>query len=200
MLRYTEMTMNFLDTLPAPLSARSRMFFRTWHGWRRGDEIPDRNYLEFGLGEFKATSLLLDIQGHDDVPIVFAGSVFSERLGIDLTGINYLDMTSRDNRSWRAHLTMAQVAQPCGSVIYYWLRLGDSSLLPVEIVSVPLRERGAERPSLLLCCATGLARSGEESAIDPDSYEEGDGMRFIDLGFGIPPLVPSQRQDKKLVQ
>ena len=192
--------MSFLDTLPVPLSERSRLFFRTWHGWREGDKIPDRRHLEFGLGELKGTALLLDVRGHDEVPIVFVGGDFEDRLGIDLTGINYLDMTSRDNRSWRAHLTMAQVAQPCGSVIYYWLRLGDSSLLPVEIVCAPLREPGAEQPTLLLGCASGLARTGEGVAIDPDSYEEGDGMRFIDLGFGIPPLVPSQRQDKRLVQ
>lgn len=192
--------MSFLDRLPAPLSDRSRLFYRTWAGWRQASEIPDRRHLEFGLGELKSTALLLDVRGHDEVPIVFAGATFTDRLGIDLTGINYLDMTTKQNRAWRAHLTMAQIAQPCGSVIYYWLRLGDGSLLPVEIVCAPLREPDAETPSLLLACASGLTKETGEAAVDPDSYHEGDGMRFIDLGFGVPPLIPAQRQDSKLVQ
>lgn len=192
--------MSFLDTLPAPLSERSRQFFAAWHGWRSGDEIPERAHLEFGLGELKSTCMMLEARGRDDMPMVFAGPAFTERLGIDLTGINYLDMTTKRNRAWRAHLTLAQIAQPCGSVIYYWLRSGDGALLPVEIVCAPLREAGAESPSLLLGCASGLAKTGESRAIDPDSYQEGDGMRFIDLGFGIPPLIPGQRQDTKLVQ
>lgn len=193
--------MSFLDTLPAPLSERSRRFYAAWHSWREADEIPERSHLEFGLGELKSTAMMLEARGRDDMPMVFVGPVFTERLGIDLTGVNYLDMTTKANRSWRAHLTLAQLAQPCGSVIYYWLRAGDGSLLPVEIVCAPLRESGAEQPSLLLGCASGLAKTAEDaSAIDPDSYQEGDGMRFIDLGFGVPPLIPGQRQDTKLVQ
>lgn len=191
---------SFLDRLPAPLSERSRQFFTAWHSWRSGDEIPDRTHLEFGLGELKSTALMLEARGRDDMPLVFVGPIFTERLGIDLTGVNYLDMTTKENRPWRAHLTLAQIAQPCGSVIYYWLRAGDGSLLPVEIVCAPLREAGAAQPSLLLGVASGLAKTGENSVIDPDSYREGDGMRFIDLGFGVPPLIPGQRQDTRLVQ
>src|SRR3546814_7164816 len=91
--------MSFLDHLPAPLSERSRQFFAAWHSWRKADEIPERSHLEFGLGELKSTAMMLEARGRDDMPMVFVGPVFTERLGIDLTGINYLDMTRTEEHT-----------------------------------------------------------------------------------------------------
>lgn len=193
--------MSFLDTLPAPLTARSRRFLEVWHGWRGDRLLPERSDIDHAaLGELSGTCLLLNVRGHDDINIDWAGGTITDQIGVDLTGCNYLDLTSKANRAWRAHLTLAQMAQPCSVAIYYWLRLGNGSTLPVEFVTGPMCEDGARQASLILCCATGLTGSEAGNAIDPDSYEEGEGMRFIDIGAGVPPLIPSQRQEARPVQ
>lgn len=192
----------FLDALPAPLSQRAKDFFALWDECRHGRRLPLRSEISPEiLGSFYETCVLLELRGHDDIRVAMAGNTVNAHLGYDLTGFNYLDLTSAENRSWRAHLTIAQAAQPCGVVIYYWLRFADGSVLPVEFCGAPYCEDGAEEASLILCCATGLAKTDMRGQpMDPDSYEEGDGMRFIDLGFGVPPLVPSQRQAARPVQ
>ncbi|MEK9970833.1 MAG: hypothetical protein VW600_16975, partial [Ferrovibrio sp.] len=91
--------------------------------------------------------------------------------------------------------------QPCGVLIYYWLRFPDGAVLPVEFTGAPLYETGAAQSNLILCCATGLADTMERrQPLDPDSYIEGDGMRFIDIGYGVPPLKPAERQEVRPVQ
>jgi hypothetical protein len=193
--------MDFVSTLPKPLSARSRDFLAVWHGWRGSRLLPERRDMRLAdLGELAGTSLLLNVRGHDDILIEWVGDSITKQIGVDLGGCNYLDLTTKENRAWRAHLTMAQVAQPCSAVIYYWLRLGRGGILPVEFISGPLLEDGATQSTLVLCCASSLTRAGSDKAVDPDSYEEGEGMRFIDIGAGVPSMVPSQRQEARPVQ
>lgn len=194
--------MDFLKGLPTPITPSSRQFFTVWHHWRRGRKLPERRDIDFDdLGPLAETCLLLEIRGRDEIRVVLAGPAIADHLGFDLTGFNYLDLTSRENRAWRAHLTLAQVAQPCGVVIYYWLRLASGGVLPVEFASAPICQDGYSNAGLILACATVLTKISDESpVIDPESYEEGEGMRFIDLGYGVPPLVPSHRQEPKRVQ
>jgi hypothetical protein len=193
---------DFLDTLPTPLSQQARQFFAVWHRWRGNRRLPRRSDLSLGeLGPLAESCLLLNIRSPLDIRMETVGRAITEKMGFDLTGLNYLDLTSRENRNWRAHLTIAQAAQPCGVLIYYWLRFPDGAVLPVEFTGAPLYEDGADDPSLILCCATGLADTvGRRQPLDPDSYIEGDGMRFIDIGYGIPPLVPSERQVARPMQ
>ncbi len=196
--------MEFTLSIPAPLTSRSKSFLKIWHGWRRGRLLPERQDVDYAaLGDLANTCLLLNVRGHDDIRVDWTGDTITDLLGYDLTGMNYLDLTSAENRAWRAHLTMAQMAQPCSVVIYYMLQLAQGGVLPVEFVSGPLRENGATgNASLILCCASGLTglHEGRGKAVNPDSYEEGEGMRFIDIGAGVPPMVPSVRQDARLVQ
>jgi len=191
----------FLDNLPAPLTARSRRFFGTWDDWRGNRLLPERRDIDHDqLGELSASCLLLNVRGHDDILVEWVGQGITEQIGVNLTGCNYLDLTSKANRAWRAHLTMAQMAQPCSVAIYYFLRLGSGGVLPVEFVTGPLRENGASAATLILCCASPLTPADQAPAVDPDSYEEGEGMVFIDIGAGTPPMNPAQRQDARAVQ
>ena len=193
--------MDFLNTLPTPLTEPSRRFFSIWHGWRGNRLLPERQDINHDeLGALSDGCILLNVRGHDDILVEWVGRTVTSQIGVNLTGCNYLDLTSKANRSWRAHLTMAQMAQPCSVAIYYFLRLGSGGMLPVEIVTGPLRENDASAATLILCCATGLLPTDERPAVDPDSYEEGEGLVFIDIGAGVPPMNPAQRQGARAIQ
>jgi hypothetical protein len=189
--------MDFMTTLPTALTEPSRRFFAEWHrwrgpGWRDLGLVPQRSVLDTGrLGDLLSRCLLLEIRGRESIPIRYAGSAVGDMVGINLTGVNYLDLTEPENRARRAALLFTEVAQPCAAVIYYWLRNAHGTVLPVELVSAPLCAEGETTPSLVLACATPLIRGGDASpGIDPGSYAEGEGLRFIDIGAGLPPVGP----------
>ncbi|WP_300302603.1 PAS domain-containing protein [Ferrovibrio sp.] len=181
--------MDFLASLPAPLTAPSRSFFAQWHRWRGDRLLPRRSAMDAnGLGDLRGYCLLLDIRGRDSIPICFAGNMVVELLGTDLAGRNYLDLTEPENRSRRAALLFAEIAQPCAAVIYYWLQSARGRTLPVELVSAPLCNDDTDQPSLVLACATPLVPGKGGDVMQAASYTEGEGLRFIDIGAGIPPV------------
>lgn len=181
--------MTFITSLPAPLTAPSRNFFAQWHHWRGDRLLPRRSALDAnGLGDLRGYCLLLDIRGRDSIPICFAGSMVVDMLGTDLAGRNYLDLTEPENRGRRAALLFAEIAQPCAAVIYYWLQGRNGGLIPVELVSAPLCDDETDQPSLVLACATPLVTGKAGDVMDAASYTEGEGLRFIDIGAGIPPV------------
>lgn len=184
--------MDFLTSLPAPLTAPSRRFFAVWDSWRGGELLPERRRLDTAsLGGLLPRCLLLEIRGRDDIAICFAGSDVRDLLGAELAGRNYLDLTTPENRARRAALLLAEAAQPCAAVIYYWLDDKAGGLMPVELVSAPLLADGAAQATLILACATPLASVPEQGLVEPHSYAEGEGLLFIDIGAGIPPLTGS---------
>jgi len=186
----------FLDRLPHPLSPRSRQFLSLWQQWRGSRRLPERGDIDWaGLGELREHAMLVDARGHDMVHVTYAGARLAQYCGFDPTGYNYLDFTMAENRSWRAHLTLAQLAQPCGYLLYYTLRFGDGRVLPLECTGVPLNRDGRDEPTLILSCAVPLARMEPIGPADPDSYLIGEGMRFLDIGFGLPKMVPAAIQD-----
>jgi hypothetical protein len=187
--------MNFMASLPGALTEPSRRFFAEWHRWRGTGLVPQRSVLDTGkLGDLLLRCLLLEIRGRDAIPIRFAGSQIGEMLGTGLAGRDYLDLTDPPNRARRAALLFTEVAQPCAAVIYYWLRTAGGAVLPVELVSAPLCADGETVPSLVLACATPLIEGSDRATeIEPDSYGEGEGLRFIDIGAGLPPVGPDIR-------
>lgn len=187
---------DFLSTLPTPLSAASRAFFAIWHGWRGNRALPERRDIDLAaLGPLAAGHIMLEFRDREHIPILSVGSQLTDYIGIDLTGHNYLDLTSPENRALRARLTLEQILQPCGFTLYYWLRYADGSMVPIEFVGAPVCENGAAIPSLFIACGSALAKIRGDGAADPDSWMIGEAMRFIDLGFGIPPADPATPQD-----
>jgi hypothetical protein len=184
--------MDFMASLPSALTEPSRRFLAEWHRWRGMGLVPQHSVLNTDrLGELLMRCLLLEIRGRDVIPIRFAGAMVGEMLGTSLVGRNYLDLTEPENRARRAALLFAEVAQPCAAVIYYWLRTPQGAVLPVEVVSAPLCADGKTTPSLVLVCATPLIRNSDQvTRVDPVSYSEGEGLRFIDIGAGLPPVGP----------
>lgn len=198
--------MDFIASLPAALTEPSRQFLALWHGWRCGRLLPHRRDMDTAsLGPLLPRCLLLEIRSRDCITICFAGSAVGMMLGADLTGRDYLDLTEPENRASRAALLFAEVAQPCAAVIYYWLRDHSGALLPIELVSAPLLADVAAGSSdtqarLILACASPLMRSSEQADVMPESYAEGEGLRYLDIGAGVPPLTGSLKLQAQQVQ
>lgn len=185
---------DFLGSMP--VSARTRRYATLWQDWRGDRRLPERGDIDWAaLGELRDHAILIDTRGRDRITVVHVGRLIIDVMGFDPVGYNYLDFTMPENRSWRAHLTMAQLAQPCGAIMYYMPRFPDGRVLPVELLSLPLQRDGSDTATLLFGCAVPLTDYTPTTPADPDSYLIGEGMRFIDLGYGVPKMVPSAIQD-----
>jgi hypothetical protein len=186
--------MDFLATLPQPLTEPSRRFLGEWHRWRGRGLVPQRSALDTGrLGDLLLRCLLLEIRSRELIPIHFAGADVMALIGTNIAGRNYLDLTSAGNRDRRADLLLTEVGQPCAAVIYYWLQHGEG-MVPVEVVSAPLCNPGETKPSLVLACASPLLKAELPAGVmEPQSYAEGEGLHFIDIGAGLPPVGPDLR-------
>lgn len=193
--------MTLLDTLPGPLTPPSRRFLALWDSWRAGDLLPRRSRLDTdALGDLLSCCVLLEVRGRDDMPIRFAGNWLRERLGGELAGTNYLDLTAPENRQRRADLLLTEVAQPCAAVIYYWVQFDTGGMMPVEVVSAPLLGDDPGAPALVLACVSPLVRGEGDGEVDPASYAEGDGLLYIDIGAGLPPAIAAIGQPAGQVQ
>lgn len=182
----------FLSRLPDTLTDPGRRFFQLWHEWRRGRKLPERRDIDFdAMGDLARNCLLMDVRNRNDIRIIMAGDGVRERIGVDLTGTNYLDLSAPEHRSARARLTLEQILQPCGAMLYYCLQYADGAVLPLEIVGAPICADGVDIPDFILGCAIPLGRNSSESQADPNSYRLSLGLRFVDLGFGVPPADPN---------
>jgi hypothetical protein len=183
---------DFLGNLPAPLTATSRQFFTIWNAWRGMRALPRRADIRLeALGPLADCFLLLEIRDRETMRFVDAGARVVDYLGLDVVGGDYLDLTIPENRRLRQQLTLEQLLQPCGSVVYYWLGYGAAGLLPLEIAAAPVCADGTDIAQYIIGCCTPLIRQEPRGIPDPESWRIGEGMRFIDLGFGIPPANPA---------
>ncbi|HLT75765.1 MAG TPA: PAS domain-containing protein [Ferrovibrio sp.] len=184
---------DFLNRLPDTLTGPGRRFFRLWSEWRRGRKLPELRDVDLAaMGDLARSRMLFDIRNRHDMRIVMAGETLREWLGVDLTGANYLDLTLPEYRETRARLTLEQVLQPCGVMLYYCLRYPNGAVRPIEFVGAPVCADGEDVPGFILASGTQLGPAISDGAPpDPDSYRIATGMRFIDLGYGVPPANPN---------
>src|SRR3546814_11351817 len=119
------------------------------------------------------------------MPIRFAGNWLRERLGGELAGTNYLDLTAPENRQRRADLLLTEVAQPCAAVIYYWVQFDTGGMMPVEMVSAPLPGDEPAARALVLACVSPLPRGGSNGEAEPSSLAAGTGPLAINPVPGL---------------
>lgn len=182
---------DFIARLPDPIADESRQFFRVWNEWRGDRRLPQLGDVRReALGPLADFHLLLEIRNREKMLFVSAGRNVVDYLGVDVIGGDYLDLTPPENRRLRQALTLEQVLQPCGFVQYYWLDYAGGVLLPVELAGAPLCADGSDIPDYLICCCTPLIHIRPPGAADPESWSMGEGLRFIDLGYGVPPGPP----------
>jgi hypothetical protein len=186
---------DFLQYLPSPLSPTARQFFTVWNRWRGERPLPRRREIRLAdLGPQADLHLMLEIRNRNQMLFVSAGRTVADYLGVDVIGADYLEVTPPENRRLRQLLTLEQLLQPCGFVQYYWLNYAGGALLPVELAGAPLSGDDSDIADYLMCCCTPLMDYRPQGAADPESWSMGEGMRFIDVGFGIPPAMSASPQ------
>lgn len=164
-------------------------FSRAWQRWRGDDLLPDRARMNIeDIKDLLPSIVIVDVLDRDTMPVRLAGTAIRETLGVELTGINYLDLADTGQRERRARLLYDQALQPCGSYTHFPVPLKSGLTLKVECVCYPvLPEPGSDRLPQLVAVNALLDDPG---LLDPVGRVVPVGTAevfgYIDIGAGVP--------------
>ena len=165
-----------------------RTLLSAWQNWRGAELLPSRENLRLtDVTALMPFLIILEICTPDVFTVRLAGTAISAAIGGELTGKNYLDLTTPDLRPLRSARVWRQAQQPCGSVILNVHGRGLGNEYRMEVLSLPVRPVEASRPlqflSIVALVDPGALRAHE---IETKVAEMADEFAYLDLGAGVP--------------
>lgn len=125
----------------ADLKPRARAFADYWLSLPKTDLIPHRaDFDPTVLAAILDTFMIFEIVAPDHFLVRLAGTTVVENYGREITGLNYLDFRSDEERpTTRAAMTLI-TTHPCAQLVRQHTRTGDGSYRNSESVGLPLRD------------------------------------------------------------
>lgn len=165
---------------------RSQEFLDCWQGFRKGDAIPAwADFSPGELGHLLPNLTVLEWTGPEYLSYRFAGQGIVDRIGVDITGSNFLDLIAAEARAFILSRGVKILSHPCGFLSLMEELYASGETRQTENVILPVRARG-EGPDLL------VAHTAQVEGL-PHTAEDGprENLRLVslaplDVGAGIP--------------
>ncbi|MGD1935902.1 MAG: PAS domain-containing protein, partial [Candidatus Phaeomarinobacter sp.] len=120
-----------------------------WHGTRGANSMPDTSQINpADFRELLPYSRYLSWEGPDDLRIRVLGSALSAAIGIDLTGMNLIDLLGPEERDDDLVGFRALHAHPCGSVTIKRSHIVGGGTREIELVHLPVAGMSASGEGL----------------------------------------------------
>ena len=171
----------------APLKPRARAFADYWLSLPRTDLIPRRRDFDpQALAPILSTFMIFEIVGPDNFRTRLAGTTITEHYGREITGKNYLDLRTPEERPTVEAAMRQIVLQPCGQRATHLVRTGDGKGRVSDAFGLPMRDDHG-RATLLYYQIDDLRlddfKSREERYLAEITTAS---LDFIDIGNGVP--------------
>jgi len=129
----------------APLQPRARAFADYWLTLAKMDLIPHRRDFDpAALTAVLDTFMIFEITDPDCFKIRLAGTTVTENYGREVTGANYLDLRSPEERPiTRAAMTLI-VTHPCAQRVRQELLTAEGILRRSESLGLPMRDENGD--------------------------------------------------------
>lgn len=165
-------------------------FARAWRRWRGDGLLPTRAQMRIeDIAPLLPFVVIVDVLDRHTMPVRLAGTAVRDTLGVELTGLNYLDLADKGQRERRARLLFDQVRQPCGSCTHFPVPLQSGLTLKVECLCLPVRPEDPERLPQLVAVNAPLQDPGlfdPVGKVVPVGTAEVYG--YVDIGAGVPAM------------
>jgi hypothetical protein len=171
----------------ATLNPRARAFADYWLSLPRTDLIPHRRDFEPGaLASILNTFMIFEIVAPDHFLVRLAGTTVIEHYGREITGQNYLDFRSAEERPvTRAAMTLI-ATHPCGQLVRQTIQTGDGRGRISESFGLPMRDDEG-RATLLYYQVDDIWLDDFRTREERYLVGKRTAVRlFIDIGNGIP--------------
>ena len=174
----------------APLKPRARQFADYWLSLPRTDLIPHRRDFDpAALVGILDTFMIFEMVAPDHFLIRLAGTTVIEHYGREITGMNYLDFRTHDERPITQAMMPLVATQPCGQLVLQSVRTGDGKGRASQSFGLPMRDDNGEARLLFYQVDyTGL----DDLKTRDEHYllEQRTVVRhFMDIGNGFPDIA-----------
>ncbi len=134
----------------------TRRLFEYWRSLQRDDcLVPDRARFDpAAITDILSLILLMQRESADMLRLKIMGTRVVERMGRDLTGINFLDVFGPNGRDDRREVFNAILDRPALLVFENVIRVKSGGTIPSEGIFLPLSVDGEPRQIVGVVCRT----------------------------------------------
>lgn len=173
-------------------SARSREFEALWRALPREGLVPPRSaFAPARAAKFLRNLMLVEGPGPNRPALTFrlVGDALTELIGVNLTGLNYLDFIPDEQRAEALEAGRLICNHPCGIWQLNPVHFDRGISQIIEATIFPLGP-GADGVPLMLGCLVFLQQTMQPvPAVDKAVNAETSAVyEFIDIGAGVPVL------------
>ncbi|WP_254055029.1 PAS domain-containing protein [Kiloniella sp. EL199] len=180
-------------------NARNRQFYDYWQSLEKaeGTVMPKRSSFRPGdIPSLLPNISIYELISRENIKIRLQGTAINERLGHNMTGLNYLDYVEDDRKTNASKAFWLMAEQPCGihAVLVHALSSGRN--ITVEAIGFPLHNDilplDGSTPNPII-----IYQSNEIDNQNPLSYQIDERLKLIlvverniiDIGKGAPVFV-----------
>ncbi len=164
------------------------IFANTWQIWRGTKLVPHRADVRIeDISNLLHLISVIEIKGPETAKFRLAGTALCEAMGIELTGLNFYDFTTPEERGPRIARTQKVVEQPCGSHFVFPIAYRSGRTVQSEVLSFPVWPDDPAAPPQIFAMSMALEETGMEGPMaEPNRLPLVDGFQFVDIGAGVP--------------
>ncbi len=177
--------MQLLDDI---CSRECREFACAWDNWRGAELVPRRSSVRIeDISNLLHLISVVEVRSPDEAIFRLAGTALCQAMGVELSGLNYFDFTTPEQRGPRAKRTCALVEHPAGSHFQFPVAYKTGRMVPSEVLSFPVWPDDPNAPPQLFGISVALENTHLEGEVDqPDRIAMPEGFQFVDIGAGVP--------------
>ena len=161
--------------------------FEFWNKAREQNLIPTATQIDpAGIPHLLKDIAIFDVLDNTEVRYRLAGTSVAERMGIDPTGQNVIEMVRPDNREFVSGLFGAIINQPVGLLVEYENVYQRGKRTVVNSLYLPLGRTDSTSPRILSTHVQRETIAYEEAQSSTSIATEITKIIWIDIGAGVP--------------
>lgn len=166
-----------------------REFAYAWQAWRGAELVPRRASVHIeDITRLLHLVSVVEVISQETAKFRLAGTALSQAMGIELTGLNYFDFTTPEERGPRIARTLKLAEQPCGSHFVFPIVYSSGRTVHSEVLSFPVWSNNPAAPPQIFAISKALEEMQLDDEVEePNHIPLPNGFQFVDIGAGVPP-------------
>ncbi len=165
-----------------------RAFAEAWQHWRGADLVPRRSAVRLEeIRKLLPLVSVIEVISPEVAKFRLAGTALRDAMGIELTGLNYFDLTKPETRARRVARTQQIVTHPCGGHVLYPILYASGRTVLTEVFSLPVWPNDPSAPPQIFAISVSMEDMRLAGPVaEPNQLPQGEGFQFVDIGAGAP--------------
>lgn len=167
-----------------------RRFARLWQQWRGAELVPARAAVRpRDMPDLLPHIVIVEVRSETEAILRLVGTAMRDMTGVELTGLNWIDLSPGQERAVRGRRMVLETSHPCGGVTVTSLANSRGGFTEVEYIVFPVTPNDPDNPPQLLALIQPLARKFEMTPIEAPAdlaVPFTEQVRFLDIGAGVP--------------